>query len=268
MHLYKYPYMHLKPSQGVQSLARAFTLLELIAAHHETGITQAMAQSSTGLDRTTVHRMLGFLSHAGYIEQDDLTRATRWRLGIRSMGLGLQAFAQPPLIERLRPIMKTLARQSEDNVFLVCKMGDLSYTLHLEQGKLAIAGYQALVGGTRLLGLGTGSMALLAALSDQVLTQHLQQHQDVYSAHLFTPLKMQRAIQRTRQLGYTLASDPAVSGAGVAFEIEGVGLVGLSILSSRPRMPVARRHEMAQLILHETRALRVSNQLSPTSLKE
>jgi len=59
--------------------------------------------------------------------------------------------------------MKTLARQSDDNVFLICRMGDMSYTLHLEQGSLAIPAYASLVGTTRLLGLGTGSMALLAA---------------------------------------------------------------------------------------------------------
>lgn len=241
--------------QGIQSLERAFNLLDIIAAHHGTGIAQTDIQRICGLDRTTVHRMLSFLSRAQYIVQDDTARAAHWRLGVRSMGVGLQALAHPPVTERLIPVMKTLARLSKDNIFLVCRLGDLSYTLHLEQGSMAIPGYVALVGGTRLLGLGTGSMALLAALPDEILNDHLQRHQSAYSAHLFSPLKLQRAIQRTRQLGYCLASDPAVSGAGVAFTIEGLGYVGLSILSARPRMPVARRHEMAGLILNEIKAL-------------
>jgi len=245
----------MQPPKGVQSLERAFGLLELIAAHHASGISQTDIQSASRLDRTTVHRMLSYLAHAQYIIQDEQSPAL-WRLGLRSMGIGLQSFAQPPVTERLRPIMKTLARLSDDNVFLVCRMGDLSFTLHLEQGAMAIPGYTALVGATRLLGLGTGSMALLAALPEDSLRAHLQRHQVTYSAHHFSPLKMQRAIQRTRQLGYTIATDPAVSGAGVAFEIEGLGLVALSILSSRPRMPSTRRHEMAQLILTETEALR------------
>jgi DNA-binding IclR family transcriptional regulator len=241
--------------QGVQSLARAFELLELIASHHEASLSQTAIQAISGLDRTTVHRMLSFLASKQYIVQTE-TPASCWRLGLRAMGMGLQALAQPPVVERLKPIMKTLARHSEDNVFLICRMGDMSFTLHLEQGRLAIPSYTMLVGTTRLLGLGTGSMALLAALPDELLNSHLLRHQSTYSAHHFSPLKIQRAIQRTRKLGYTLASDPEVSGAGVAFDLEGLGLVGLSILSSRPRMPVLRRHAMAQLILAETAALR------------
>lgn len=245
----------MQTSQGVQSLERAFNLLELIAAHHDACISQSEIQATTKLDRTTVHRMLSFLARRQYIVPS-VASPGHWQLGLRTMGIGLQALAAPPVVERLKPIMKTLARRSEDNVFLICRMGDLSYTLHMEQGTMAIPAYATLVGGTRLLGLGTGSMALLAALPDEVLDAHLLRHQASYSAHQFSPLKMQRAIQRTRKLGYTLASDPAVSGAGVAFELEGLGLVGLSILSSRPRMPVARRHEMAQLMLAETEALR------------
>jgi len=172
------------------------------------------------------------------------------------MGMGLQACELPPVVERLTPIMKTLARLSADNVFLICRMGDMSYTLHLEQGSLAIPAYSALVGTTRLLGLGTGSMALLAALPDKLLEAHLQRHQATYSEHRFSPLKIHRAIERTRKLGYSLASEPSVSGAGVAFDLEGLGLIGLSILSSRPRMPVHRRHEMAQMILAETKTLK------------
>ncbi len=252
IHLYA---MFMQTPKGVQSLERAFSLLELIAAHHAEGISQTAIQSVSALDRTTVHRMLSYLAHAQYIVQDEQHPA-RWRLGLRSMGLGLHALVKPPVIERLRPVMKILARLSDDNVFLVCRMGDLSFTLHLEQGSMAIPGYTALVGATRLLGLGTASMALLAALPEASLRDHLKRHQTTYTAYQFSPLKMQRAIERTRQLGYTIATDPAVSGAGVAFEIETLGLVALSILSSRPRMPPSRRHEMAQLILAETQTLR------------
>lgn len=247
----------MQPQKGVQSLERAFHLLELIAGHHAHGISQVELQHLSRLDRTTVHRMLRFLAQAHYVFQDPGTPAF-WRLGMRSMGLGLQALALPPVIEKLRPLMKTLARLSNDNVFLICRMGDFSYTLHLEQGDMAIAGYSALVGATRLLGLGTASMALLAALPEQELQAHLQRHQPTYSAHQFSPLKLQRAIDRTRQLGYALASEPAVSGAGAAFALDGLGLVALSILSSRPRMPVARRHEMARVILQETQAFMIA----------
>ena len=241
------------PVAGVQSLERAFGLLDLIAAHHERGVTLASLQAQSGLDRTTVHRMLRFLTRAGYVHRD-ATPVRAYRLGCAALGLGLAAMTRPPLLERLAPLMKSLARQSEDNVFLVTRLGDFSYTLHLEQGAVPMPRYRELVGATRLLGLGTGSMALLATLPDDEVQAHLRRHQADYAATPFSPLQIQRAIQRTRAAGYTLAADPGVAGAGYAFDFPGVGTVALSILSSRARMPSARRHALARLMADEVRS--------------
>ena len=237
-------------ASGVQSLERAFGLLGLIAAHHERGVTPTSLQAQSGLDRTTTHRMLRFLTGAGYVQRD-LTPARAYRLGCAAMGLGLAAMTRPPLVECLAPLMKSLARQSADNVFLVTRLGDFSYTLHLEQGAVPMPGYRELVGASRLLALGTGSMALLATLPDDQVHAHLRRHQAAYAATPFSPLRIQRAIQRTRAAGYTIAADPGVAGPGYAFEIPGAGIVALSILSSRARMPPARRHALARLMADE-----------------
>lgn len=235
---------------GVQSLQRAFGLLEAIARHHAQGITLAALQAHTGLDRTTAHRMLRFLVQNAYAQRD-AGPARTYRLGCAAMGLGLSAFTRPPLVERLTPLMKSLARQSEDNVFLVTPLGDFSYTLALEQGAVPMPRYRDLVGASRLLGLGTGSMALLASMPDEAVQDHLRRHHDAYATSPFSPLRIQRAILRTRATGYTLAAEPGVAGAGYAFDVPGAGTVALSILSSRARMPAARRHALARLMMHE-----------------
>ncbi len=240
------------PATGVQSLERAFGLLQAIARHQEHGVSLASLVAATGLDRTTTHRMLRFLTDAGYVERE-ATAGRAYRLGCAAMGLGLMAMTRPPLVDRLSPLMKSLARQSADNVFLVTRLGDFGYTLHLEQGAVPMPRYRELVGATRLLGLGTASMALLASLSDDQVQAHLRRHQAGYAASPASPLRIQRAIQRTRAAGYTLAAEPGVAGAGVAFDVPGAGLVALSILSSRARMPAARRHDLAKLMAQEVR---------------
>lgn len=204
----------------------------------------------TGLDRTTLHRLLTFLSDTQYLQREEQAPRS-WHLGNRCMGLGMMCMTRPPLVEALSPMMKSLARQSDDAVFLVTRMGDFSYTLHLEQGSNTPAGYAQLVGASRLLGLGTGSTALLAMLPEEELAAHLARHQPAYTANHFSPLKIQRGIQRTRKLGYTLAAEPNISGAGVAFDYPGFGQIALSILSSRARMPLSRRHEVANLLVRE-----------------
>ena len=70
-------------TSGVQSLERAFGLLDLIAAHHERGVTLASLQAQSGLDRTTAHRMLRFLTGAGYVQRD-ATPARAYRLSSAS----------------------------------------------------------------------------------------------------------------------------------------------------------------------------------------
>ena len=248
---------HKTPASGVQSLERAFGLLQVIARHHEQGVTLASLIAQSGLDRTTAHRMLRFLTGAGYVRRD-ATAGHAYRLGCAAMGLGLQAMTRPPLVDFMAPLMKSLARQTGDNVFLVTRLGDYSYTLHLEQGAHPMPRYRDLVGASRLLGLGTASMALLASLPDNEVQAHLLRHQADYAASPFSPLRLQRAIQRTRAAGYTLAAEPGVAGAGYAFEIQDLGTVALSILSSRARMPVARRHDLARLIAHEVRQAGIS----------
>ncbi len=242
--------IHQNPATGVQSLERAFGLLQILARHHEHGVSLASLVATTGLDRTTTYRMLRFLTDAGYAQREPNAGRT-YRLGCAAMGLGLMAMTRPPLVERLSPLMRSLARQSGDNVFLVTRLGDFGYTLHLEQGAAPMPRYRELVGASRLLGLGTASMALLASLPDDQVQAHLRRHQADYAASPASPMRIQRAIQRTRTAGYTLAAEPGVAGAGFAFDVPGVGTVALSILSSRARMPAARRHDLARLIAQE-----------------
>lgn len=249
------------PASGVQSLGRAFGLLELIGRHHLQGLTSQELAQQSGLDRTTLHRLLTFLSNTQYLQREEQA-PRRWHLGNRCMGLGMTSMTRPPLVETLSPTMKSLARQTADAVFLVTRMGDFSYTLHLEQGANTPAGYAHLVGASRLLGLGTGSTAMLAMLPEEELAAHLARHQPAYTANHFNPLKLQRGIQRTRKLGYTLAAEANISGAGVAFDYPGFGLIALSILSSRARMPLSRRHEVANLLLHEIAVLTRQEQSS------
>lgn len=238
------------PPRGVQSLERAFGLLQLVARHQEAGVSLADLMAGTRIDRTTAFRMLRFLEYAGYVQRGT-DEHRHYRLGCASLGLGLAAFVRSPLVEALTPLMKSLARQSQDNVFLVTRIGDRGFTLHLEQGSVPIPRYAELVGVTRLLGLGTGSMALLASLPDHEIQAHLQRHAPEYAETALSPMRVQRAIQRTRALGYTLAAEPGVAGAGYALIVPGAGTVALSILSSHARMPVARRHALARMMIDE-----------------
>lgn len=233
---------------GVQSLERAFQLLALLAAHHIYGLSMRQLVQITGLSRPTAHRMISFLMRKHYVEQDPKTAA--YRLGTAAMLLGLRTMSRPPLVQDYLPTMRRLARRTGEGVFLVVAIGDYSYNLHLEQAEPRNPGLVSLVGATRLLGLGIGSLSLLSMLTDAEIRQHYARHAAEYGALGLSAARMLTGVERSRSLGYTLAAGFGVAGAGYAFEVPS-GHAAISVLSPRTRMPLARRHQIAALIVQE-----------------
>jgi DNA-binding IclR family transcriptional regulator len=112
---------------------------------------------------------------------------------------------------------------------------------------------RSLVGATRLLGLGVGSLALLATMTDDEIQQHFARHQPEYVAGGLSAGRMRIGVERCRRLGYALAAGFDVAGAGHAFAVPS-GHAAISVFSPKPRMPLARRHDIAALIAQEVKA--------------
>lgn len=89
----------LRKPERVQYLDRAFALLERLADAEEP-ITLSEIAERTELPAATVHRLLGFLTSQGYVQQ---VTAKRYRLGLRMIrlgraaGRGLGTYAEPCL---------------------------------------------------------------------------------------------------------------------------------------------------------------------------
>ena len=64
---------------GVQSISRAFEVLEVLAEHGPLGLSRLSAR--TGLPLTTVHRLIGTLTALGYVRSGEAEGSTPWRLG-------------------------------------------------------------------------------------------------------------------------------------------------------------------------------------------
>jgi DNA-binding IclR family transcriptional regulator len=240
--------------KGAQSIERAVALLSLVAAQHADGIALSELVAMTGLDRTTAWRILSSLEHQELVAKDLDTG--RYRLGMATMAWGLSGMGRPPLVEACRPIMKTIARVSGDNVFLVVRSGDYGLCLHLEEGSHQVRDFPLNVGTTRLLGMGVASMALLATLDDEKLGQHYQRHHNAYLAHEITGLKMQRWAARTRQAGYAHVSAGGVAGVGLRFGFGPCGDAALSVIAPKARLPKTRGSELIELMQAKVRKMR------------
>ncbi|ODV41964.1 IclR family transcriptional regulator [Cupriavidus sp. UYMMa02A] len=233
---------------GVQSLERVFSILALLADHHVIGMSLRQLVELTGLSRATAQRMIAFLLQLHYVEQDPKTR--NFRLGTAAMFLGLRTMSRPPLVQ-LPPYhyCVPLARRSGEGVFLVIGIGDYSYNLHLEQVPPQNPDLMSLVGQTRLLGLGIGSLSLLSTMTNAEIRQHHERHAAEYHSHGLTIARILTGVERSRQLGYTLAAGFGVAGVGHAFAVPS-GFAAISMVFPT-RMPLSRRHELGSLIVEE-----------------
>ena len=97
----------------VQSLVRAFGMLDLLAAHDE-GLTLTEIAKLVKLPRSTAHRLLTTMSSLQYIEFD--SESNRWLVGVRAFKVG-SAFAQTRDLVRLgRPIMRVLMIEARETI--------------------------------------------------------------------------------------------------------------------------------------------------------
>lgn len=237
---------------GAQSLRRALQLLRLLARHHEEGIRLTEVITASGLERSTAHRLLSCLVEERFAERDAEGKA--YRLGIEAMQLGFASMRRVPLVDSCRPLMQKLARMSGDTVFLVIRQGDYCVCLHREEGHFPVKVFTTEIGGRRLLGVGAGGLALMAALADGEVERILERHAAEYAQAGFTRERMLRAVKRTRAAGHADIEDTitvGVSGVGRTFAASASTLAAISFGAITPRLPPARKKELARLLRAE-----------------
>ena len=98
---------------GAQVLARAATILRLLAADSSGGLTLSELVARSGLPRTTVHRIRGALEHEDFIATDALTGRLHPGAGIMRL-----AMAKRDLPTVVGPCLEQLSRELNETVDL------------------------------------------------------------------------------------------------------------------------------------------------------
>ena len=243
---------NLRSTAGAQSLRRSLKLLRLLAQHQEDGLKLTEVITASGLERSTVHRLLSCLVEEQFAERH--TRGKVYRLGIDAMQLGFASMRRVPLVESCRALMQKLARISGDTVFLVIRQGDYCVCLHREEGHFPVRVFTTTVGGRRLLGIGAGGLALMAALSDVEIGRVTERHAAEYARAGLTPAYIAQAVRQSRQQGFSEIVDTitlGVCGVGCTFSASLTTSAAISFGAITTRLPEARRKEMGHLLLEQ-----------------
>lgn len=103
-----------RQSKLVQSVERALTLLEIVAAS-ESPPTRADVARRAGINRGTAWRLLVTLEHFGLIDRDPGT--SRYTVGYGAVRIAAASGA-PSLVRRARPVLERLRAELDETVYL------------------------------------------------------------------------------------------------------------------------------------------------------
>jgi hypothetical protein len=118
----------------------------------------------SGVNKATALRLLESLIDEGFVVRDEATR--RYALGDEALALGIAMQGRDHIRDRARPTLLRLAAATGDTLLLSVRSGVESVCVDREFGSYPIRANYLDLGMRRPLGVGAGSLALLAWLPD------------------------------------------------------------------------------------------------------
>ena len=106
---------------GVQSLGRAFAILEEVARHRD-GIGLAELSKLVGLHNSTTFHLAKTMVSLGYIRQEKDTK--RYRVGRPLFVLAASALDEIEMVNVATPVLEELSRETGESSHFAVRMGD------------------------------------------------------------------------------------------------------------------------------------------------
>ena len=249
---------------GVGAVPRMFAVLRCLDDCPEDGERVTQLAQQVGLSQPTTHRLLRSLMDEGMVEQDQ--RSKRYRLSIEFFALAAKAGKTGNLREIVRPSMLRLSASLGDSLFLLARSGFDAICLDRSEGPYPIRTFTGDIGGRVALGVGQGSLAILAYLPeeerDTVIRYNLPRLKDF---HLYDEVFLRSEVESVRRLGYAARNTGALPGmAGLAvpiFDREGRSVAALSVATISDRLGPDRLPTVGELLKRE--AALISARINP-----
>jgi len=249
---------------GSQSVDRALGLLSLIGREPAEGLPLGEIVLGSGLNKPTVRRLLLALMRAGLVEQETQTR--RYCLGEEAFVLGVLAARRHGLLEMAMDGLRRLSGETRDTSFLTVRRENYAVCLHREEGTYPVRTHALQTGDQHPLGVGAGSLALLAALPDDDVDRIIAANEPVLVERYpgFAPASLKSDVTEARLRGFALNPGRLVAsswGIGRAFRYPDGRVAGaFSLAAIDSRMDPARQPELSALLARE--AARMEAQLA------
>jgi DNA-binding IclR family transcriptional regulator len=239
-------------ADAVQSIERSARVIAAIAQAETDGVRAVDVATRTGLHKTTVHRILATLEGLGWVEHNDLGQ---YRVGLELVALGLAGASRRGVVELAGPHLARLAEETGDTIYLQVRMGVEALCVDRVSGSFPIRVLTAGVGDRRPLGVGAGSLALLAWSPADGVARAIAATVRAPQAPLRSARALTEMVAAARDAGYTHSCGlivPGAEGIGVPILDERGGAVAaISIAAISSRFAGDRLTEMLSLLQRE-----------------
>lgn len=240
--------------QGTQSICRAIELVRVLSTHTLSGWRLTDLTQETGLDHTTVHRLLKCLEQERMVTRCPGTR--RYTIGPLAYELGLAARPYFSIDAHMGSSLSELASRTHTIVFLNVRSNYDSVCVARYDGHKAPKAYTVDVGTRRPLCLSAGGVAMWLSLPkgmrEQVQAHNLRSIERNGQARQAAVRNM---LYKSSKLGYGLNhSDiiPGITALGVPIlNRAGVPIASLSLASEDMKSLDRNRASLLEQLQHE-----------------
>ena len=242
------------PAVNMLSLERALALLSVVAESNA-GLRLKDAAERLRLSTSTAHRILSALVEHRMLRLNEGARI--YLPGSELYRLGQAAARHYSIVDLARPSMVRIAERTDDTVFLSVRDRDEAVCLDRVVGAYPIKTLTLAVGDRRPLGVGGGSLALLAALPEKerlaIIRDGSAAREQRYPA--FTSGALTKWATEASRLGYALNAErviPGMSAVAVAIRAaDGSPLGAITVAAIRSRVQGDRLVEIVDLLKEE-----------------
>lgn len=243
---------------GPGMMQRAFAVLRALAGMQQDGARVTRLAKAVGLTQATVHRILQSLIVEGMVEQDEQSKL--YRLSVEFFALAAQAGNPNGMRTLCRPALLRLCASLGDTIFLLAKSGFDAVCLDLCEGPFPIRSFTGDIGGRVALGVGQGSLAILAFLPEAEREEIIRYNVPRIRGYgVLDEVFLRTEIERVRQLGYAGRSSGLLDGmAGVAVPVldrTGTAVAALSVGTLASRLGDDRLPMIVELLRRQADAI-------------
>jgi DNA-binding IclR family transcriptional regulator len=246
---------------GAQSIYRAIALIRTVAKYNQQGVRLSRIARKVSLHPATAHRILSVLVNEGLVAHDPASKLYRLGFEIYALGATAQQFS---LRDRFHTALERIAEITQDTSYLVIRSGNDAMCIDRIVGKFPVQVLTFEVGERRPLGIGAGSLAILASLPNEQIEAIIKTNRSRYSNYSNkTTEDVRTSITQSRKLGYGLSDRVVTSetvGVGVTVkDSDGVVVAAMSVAGIVKRMGPVRCEEIVKLIKSEIKKVNFSS---------